>query len=442
MPEQITCISSGYDKNFVIISGLPMSNVSATSANYYFQYFDFSKIQTQNFNENPTSGDLVTIMEGKKALVYIPLINNVGKSIFASDIDGNILNNADFKKYNNLPVGMVTAAGSIITQPFVPSDGYFNSRSKASIYNGVVFSGDTDKTQTVSGSLFPYVWSAQQVQLNVSSIKNPVAYGQNNSSAGSLQKTYGQREQQFNYITNKFQRQAGIDDGIIADRYYNCSAYDKGGAFVFCYNYGPYTPAKVVALANKQQPPELILNISAVFYNDDDSFKTSDNQSAGISGKNQQCTIQIPPDGQITARIGKLKAQGGLSVPANDLLPPQCQREGNQFTTIPLFIYPIYSGLVITNSIIKNSKNQKGDQIFVAFNGKSDPRFQTKINNTGNVGFMTGLSPQQSNYIYSSKDSKNALKWFPAIFQQTNRSLIGNIGLSVHSNYRVNFNGI
>jgi hypothetical protein len=67
----------------------------------------------------------------------------------------------------------------------------------------------------------------------------------------------------------------------------------------------------------------------------------------------------MPPDGQITARVGnKYQAQGGLSVPSNDLLPPQCKKEGNQFTTKPLFIYPIYSGLVVTNSLIKSSQSK------------------------------------------------------------------------------------
>jgi hypothetical protein len=61
-------------------------------------------------------------MDGKKHLIWIPLLSSVGSGgLFNKNSDGQILNHGDLTKYHSLPIGMKTAAGSIINQPFVPS---------------------------------------------------------------------------------------------------------------------------------------------------------------------------------------------------------------------------------------------------------------------------------------------------------------------------------
>jgi hypothetical protein len=72
-----------------------------------------------------------------------------------------------------------------------------------------------------------------------------------------------------------------------------------------------------------------MLTISTVLYNDGNKLTNSEAEdNFGMSsGKNLQTIITIPPDGQITARLaGKFVAQGGFSLPSNDILPPQCKK--------------------------------------------------------------------------------------------------------------------
>jgi hypothetical protein len=106
------------------------------------------------------------------------------------------------------------------------------------------------------------------------------------------------------------------------------------------------------------------------------SASTPNNSSANFSGGIE---ILIPPDNQITVAANIYKNQGALSMPGNDLLPPQSKFiNGQGYTTIPLFIYPLYTGLVVTNSIIKNKKN-RSEEIFVRFPNKTDPRYDTQL---------------------------------------------------------------
>ena len=401
-------------------------------------------MKSYNAGSSLDDDEIKQALENKKNIIYSPLIGSAQGGLYNNSIDGMMINDADMKKYANLPFCMRTPAGSIIPQPFIPSQGYYKAGNDGnSVYNVITFSGDTDLTQTVNSAYNPCSWSV--VQMSTSASNKAITNG-----AGSLQKVYGQREQHFNYITNKCCRQNQIDEPNIESRIYNAiTPGSNGGAFAFCYDYGAYVSIKGNNVSRVQNAPQLQLIVSSVIYHDNHKMTKAEVSSHGISRGASDCVITIPPDGQITAQIGKYIAQGALSVPSNDILPPQCKRQGNLITVRPIFIYPIYSGLVITNSLIKNNNGKgKGEQIFVKFNGKTDARFQTRMHegedsveelfdSSGN--HMGGLSHQQAFYINSCIQSKTALKQFPSIFQQTAPDSREGLGLSVHSNFRVNF---
>jgi len=85
-----------------------------------------------------------------------------------------------------------------------------------------------------------------------------------------------------------------------------------------------------------------------------DEKEPAANQNSISGGLN----VLIPPDNQITVLLNKYKNQGAFSTPSTDLFPPQSKMiSGEGLTNVPLFIYPLYTGLVVTNSIIKNTRN-------------------------------------------------------------------------------------
>jgi hypothetical protein len=119
----------------------------------------------------------------------------------------------------------------------------------------------------------------------------------------------------------------------------------------------------------------------------------------------------IPPSGQIraTCKLGRdtINAAGGMSEPATDFLPPQC-KEGLK----ALFIYPIFSGVVITNCINQNATNGSSE-IFVK-NGFSANPFECIRPKWSCVSqdILNAMEADKAN-----GGTGRGLQWIPAILQ-------------------------
>ena len=431
----------GINYNIIISQGIPIVVSKGIQDNYAFTYVDFSKTQLnmlQNDVTNPeqyggAAGnnflELRYMMNGKNQMILMHKIGDspqisicpTGGSVSTKDTVSGLrnslmpINPALQQQYNNLPTGIVTPVGSIIPQPLVPTDDYVGCD------NGVYI--NSDYTQMPFFSQYGYCWSAYKM----TSVKGADASVQSTIKRVNL---YGVH-QQLGYVSNEQARNALIDFPVIANRKYVCnvgSSYSKKGSCVICYKFYTYN------IYGQGQTKDEITNIPHILVTLDAAVSTFDekepaaNQNSISGGLN----VLIPPDNQITVLLNKYKNQGAFSTPSTDLFPPQSKMiSGEGLTNVPLFIYPLYTGLVVTNSIIKNTRNAS-EQIFVKFPTLSpDPRNSVDIINV----------PYISNEIKShmSGDVDYKMQWFPALFQGCNSSQRDNIKLKIKPKQSVTF---
>lgn len=438
---------SGCNKNIQIVSGSLMSAGGGSPDNYTFTYIDFSKTEIVMWKEDLTNStkyggsngnnylDLRYALNGKNSMIVMHRIGETGVGIVpvmssssnssASASTGEapanfvpvrnslkVVNTTMEKTYADYATGIQTPAGSIIPQPIVPSDDYVGYD------NGVYFGSYAGQKSFTSHG---YNWSAYQT----------TAYNSNNSAvvayANSI-KSYGIHQDQ-GYVSNEQSRNAVLDFPVILKRRYICnveSSYSGKGACVICYKFCTFNlVGQGSTPEEKEDCPLIRVVLDAAVMTSASSASTPNNSSASFSGGIE---ILIPPDNQITVAANIYKNQGALSMPGNDLLPPQSKFiNGQGYTTIPLFIYPLYTGLVVTNSIIKNKKN-RSEEIFVRFPNKTDPRYDTQLG---------GVSPSAQITSYMSGDSGGNMKWFPTLFQEC--SAKKNIALTVVAKDQVKF---
>lgn len=372
-------MSLGRNENFKLVSGSPINYSSATLKSYRYQYIDFAKteiIVTEGLKVNSDGSigdvhkqDIRNIMLGKTAIIRMHQMSEMITSEEEEDKDENespFDSGFDFNndKYMNLPCGIQTSQGSIITLPLIPD-------KVSDVENGI---------NVGSEGRGKWIW-------NVVSAKAP-----------TTARVYGYKTPQH-YITNVNCRVQGAqaddfsDVPAIQERKYQLPGIN--GSFIFCYDIGESSPKQTGRTAIEQKTePQLFVEV-------------------GMSGSsnNSNLKIRIPPSGQITAILKGGSASGGMSVPQTDFLPPQCDKTAG-YPTRPLFVYPTYGGVVITNSVNKNMTDG-GNEIFVKSNKNASPLQGLQFDNTV-------VDDDIQNFINDEKGEQGSIfKWIPAVHQES-----------------------
>lgn len=475
----------GNDKNFKIVKGTPIETKESSPIYYKYKYLDFNNIQkiqsdqivfkdgelqfvSSNNTEESVEKLIRDLMLGKTALIRVHSIEEqemIENTNFFTEL-ASLLNYEteeeekkvekflmqDYEKYSKFQCCIETCYGSIISAPLVLNKNLSFSK------NGLNISGQRSKgyNWTVLQDGYGYEDSSNSEEIKITSRR----FGYTNDK---------------NYIVNANSRIGKIkgeeypDDPIIQTRTYQLNPLsisnnsdgdyinhiDKVGSFAFCYNIQSYNNKEEgVTLTQKELEPLLELQVklhetdciyTIVFDQDEGTEGGTEGGTGGNeqpsyesninleSSREKNLVIQIAPDGQIIAQAKGIKVTGGMSVPSSDFLPPQCLLSQN--TLKPLFIYPIYSGIVITNCINKNITDG-GGQIFV--------KFQKNINPIQNLVVDTdkAISKDMNNLIKNQdKNGDGLLKWLPAIYQQTNGGG-GNIRLRLKDTERIFFGNI
>ena len=212
-------MSVGRNTNFKLVSGLPISYTSATLKSYRYQYIDFAKteiIVTEGLKTNSdgtisdvNKQDIRNIMLGKTAIIRM---HQMSEMITREEDEDENSSGFDFNndKYMNLPCGIQTSQGSIITLPLVPDQ-------VSDVENGI---------NVGSEGRGKWIW-------NVTSAKAP-----------ATARVYGYKTPQH-YITNVNCRVQGTADEFsdvpaIQERKYQLSGIN--GSFIFCYDIGESSP--------------------------------------------------------------------------------------------------------------------------------------------------------------------------------------------------------
>lgn len=391
-------MSSGRNKNYKI--GKSTSSVTTTTAikEHCYKYIDFAKteiIVTEGLpedddgitNDNKKT-DIKNIMLGKNTIIRMHTIGEQGYNApsgtsttdkLKQDIE--ITLNDD--KYKDMPCGIQTTQGSIISLPIVLHD-------QTRFYdNGLNVSGASSQ-------------KSNKIDWDVVDVSNPTdrAYGY---------KTHDK------YVTNKNTRGYVNDEhAIIQNRSYTYEVDDNNkdiykGSFIFCYDVSESSEKSQGTTALQQNRiPKLNVQIG---------------RTSGSA-----LNIDIPPTGQMTALYKGQSVSGGMSAVETDFLPVQCRRTAG-CPIKALFIYPIYSGVVITNGINKNMQ-QGGGEIFIKFAKNSAPNQNVQIN---------GSIDKDIEDLMGNDNDNMEIKWFPAVHQQTTNK--DDIHLTVDVKQEIKFSG-
>ncbi len=417
--------------NIKIIQGNQIPSPTGNRKNYSYAFIDFKGMEHTNCDYNPEEerhhDDLKKKMYSKQQLLWIkPIGGDFGTGCLDpgdSGIAETFLSNEDKERYNNLPCAMPTPSGTIIPQILVPSETY------EGIDNGIVFGDD----QTMMANVQGYTWRPVQLY-TIDQNGQPV-----NLPGSEKRSLYGIKTDTW-HVTNENGSVKKFDHPIYATREYNCdlSSSEAGsGSCAICYKHVFYNGVNDgMTPEEKMVRPSLLVNLAGniVTTNNDEESEPQGGDGGGSgggggggSGENQQVSeensisVLIPPTGEIIGAVSSNASsskstqsnQGSMSVPCNDIMPPQCIKDGSDYLLYPLYFYPLYSGLVITNSIL-NSAQTGGDKIFIKYNEEiKHPIYTVDV---------TGVSKSQEakDMLKADKASGSELmQWFPSLFQET-----------------------
>lgn len=381
------------DKNIkVVLGGEIPSPTSRLPDNYQFSYMDFTKMEVIGTRKLPNSKQIKDIMNGKQAVIYAHTLSACGENgtFEGEDKFLPMLNSQDKEHYADSPSCFCTPYGTIIPQIIIPS------YDKSYVDNGLIFGNDS--TQGKKSEENGYNWIAEKITDNAS---GSMDFNKESSDV----KAYGERCP-HQYITNANSPRASIDvDGLFHERMYVCDTTESGkGAFAFCYKF-------IHTNSNDQSKKKPCIAI----------------QLSSSSESSPSATIVIPPTGKIMANVGDNFGEGSFPESESALVPPQCARGIDGLETKPLFMYPVFGGFIITSNAAASGVNNDNSMIFIRYERLNlDARYRAKINGGDVDAIKSERAPDQSGrgeieqYI-DKNDGDELMKWFPAIYQQSQK---------------------
>lgn len=399
-------------KNIKIVSGNPIPSHTTYRTNCQFDYKEFKNMESFTFKNNPEANDtekakLRKSMIGKQSILWI---KNIGRTGGLNDEDNEIMSNKEKEAYADIPCCVLTPYGTLVPQVIVPT--------KNVVDNGMSYAtGITCQIpQLPKSSNGGYVWKAEKLLAtdysgNVDDINACIA----------LQLTYGERVPMFKCATNEHSGKKYVDSPAFATRKYTCDT-DEGpagtGACAICYKIIEYSEIGVGKDDNqKEQAPQIKVQLAGK----DGDYASSQVNTIGAT---------IAKSGQMIGVVGENIGQGSMSEPSSDIMPPQCTKTGDQYDMYPLFMYPLYNGFVMTNSVIGNLQNGSGS-IFIKYEDSlQNPIYTSEL---GGVNKSTDMEAMDE-----VDDTSELMKWFPTLYQEC--STKSGIRIKVPRSEKIDFN--
>ena len=380
------------DTNIKIIAGTAIPSPDGVDTNYQFEYLDFREIESVALNSVPSNEDLKTMMSGKTQLIRMHTIGETG-GLDVKDIDNTmkmlIVNSADATILADKPCGIISQSGSIIPQIIVPSD------SCKYVDNGIVFNSDTRENQ-LSGE--GYTWVPGNIGSSPTDEKKRFVYGERGVGKVSSEYSY------TGYVSMDGCSSFQDDYPQIETRTFTCDtslSTALQGSCAICYYFYAYNGT------GGTSSPQLVISLSNI---------TS----------TKAIVISVPPAGDIIGRVGDDVASGSLSATQEAIMPPHIVKSGNSLNMTPLYIYPLYSGFVISSSATQSLKSNN-NSVFIPYSKINDPNYEIKVNGA--------TKSEEINQIITSSGSE--LQFFPTLIQEASNE--SEVSLEINSANRIKF---
>ena len=362
--------------------------------NCQFTYMEFKDVETVTFRRDPRENEtmkrhLKNVMKGKQSLIWMRTIGDIGG---LTSGDTTIMSGADADKYAKLPCCFKTPYGTLVPQVVIPTRNVVDNGLK---YGGGIDAGGVTQKYKESGG---YMWTAKPIDTSQLSGSTDLI-----DKVASSPLTYGERVPFFKCVTNEHSGKAAVDNPVYAERHYFCDTDDGPagtGSCAFCYRIINYNEIGEGA-TTKQRELAPIMQVTL-------AGKLSDESS---SDESNRIMASISKSGQLLGQFGSNVEQGSLSVPSSDIMPPQCTRSGDDYDLYPLFMYPLYNGFVMTNSVIGNL-TEGSSSIFIQYEDEpQNPIYTVKVNNVRKSNEM--------NVMDEVDGTSELMKWFPTLYQES-----------------------
>lgn len=373
--------------NVQIVAGTDIPSPTGVKTNYQFELFDFRDIEAVTLNADPSDSDLKIMMSGKTTMLRLHTIGDTGGLNTTGEFP--ITSISDVGKLNQMPCCIISKNGSVIPQIIVPSDNVKIAD------NGIAYDVDQRESE-LSGE--GYTWT-------------PTKLVTTSPDADDLD-TYGKRDvtrANVGYVSMDGCCKKSIDNPIIANRTYNCDTSASGagkGSCAICYHFTSYNGSGEGTTEQEMgTTPQMVVSL-----ND--------------SGGTKAIVVSIPPTGDIIARVGSDVSSGPLAGIQSAILPPHINKIGNDWNMNPVYIYPLYSGFVITNDATRSAK-ESSSSVYISYGKVQDPISAIKINGVIKTDEVTKLITQAG----------SEMQFFPSLFQESTSQ--DNIKLEVNSENRI-----
>lgn len=420
-------------ENIMLIPGMNIPYHKNDRVNYQFNHMEFKDMETYDFSHNPEESDtgkkkLLDVMKDKQRLLWIRSIGDIGGLTSDKENESSIMSATDAEKYAKLPCCFQTPYGTLVPQVIVPT--------RNVIDNGLVFidanseeaqtgasqeegSGTTNKGMEQAKKEGGYNWYPVKIDAKNFSGRNQAM----------LQKciesplTYGVRSSIYKCVSNENNVNQVIDTPIYAEREYKCDTSQGicgSGSCAICY--------KIVmnneigdgdTKKQKELAPLIRIQLAGKM------------NSKGVSKEVNTIGATIAKSGQMIGVVGEHVGQGSLPEPSNEIMPPHCVKTGDTYDLQPIFMYPLYNGFIMTNSVISNLK-EGNNGLFIKYDDVPlNPIYTARIR---------GVELSEEMKEMQEHDNVSELmKWFPTIYQETAPGTRDNIKIRVPRSERINF---
>jgi len=385
--------------NIKIVPGKNLPYHVNERQNCQFNYIEFKDVESRQFSYNPEASEtgrekLMRHMKGKQALLWIRTIGDTG-GLGGDDHVGEILSPTDKEKYRDLPCCFQSPYGTLVPQVIVPT--------RRVIDNGLVFPVEASSLITQSRKEGGYDWTPELFVLNDFYGEGEAVNTEAFYDCAFSDITYGVRSPLYRCITNENSQNNMVDHDIFATRKYNCdtSAGAAGtGSCAICHKIIYHNK---VGEGNTNAQKELGAMIKI-------QLAGRMNNQGGTGNSNTIGAI-INQAGEIIGVVNGNHVQGSLPEPSSDIMPPHCVRDADEYDLKPLFMYPLYSGFVMTNSVVGNLKDGNAG-VFVPYDDEIfNPIYTARVNNVN--------KSNEINNMQSHDDTSELMKWFPTLYQES-----------------------
>lgn len=396
--------------NIKLVPGTNIPYHECYRRNCQFNYMEFGNVEVVTMKSDPESSEtkknaLKKIMKGKQSIIYMHTIGKVGGLTSGNT---TIMGSGDAEKYNELPCCIQTSYGTLVPQVIVPT--------KNVVDNGLSYPNGVNVQISQSKKNGGYTWRATKLDKEDYNGDETALDNCINS-----QLTYGERVPMFKCVTNEHSGKSMVDKPIFTTRKYKCDTENDGkgsGSCAFCYKIVENNEVgDGLTQEQKEQAPMIKIQLAG---------KMGTN---GVSSQVNTIGAVISKSGQMIGVCGDNIGQGSMSAPSSDIMPPQCTNNGEDYDLYPLFMYPLYNGFIMTNSVLSNLKNG-GNTIFIQYDDAiQNPIYTCKVNNVRKSDEMDNLDKVD--------DTSELMKWFPTLYQECRTP--GSIRIKVPRSEKIDF---